>query len=117
MPETRPPVAEDEQPPIAEAVAFVGQLAQPGAQLRVRRSAKMIADHLPARADDAAGPAFRQAHHGPQMRDGIALHRGPYHFLTEAPEARPHPASARPSSCPEKIGGLLNHDGAASPPP
>jgi hypothetical protein len=60
--------------PIAEAAAFIGQLAQPGAKFRVRRSAGTVADHLPVRADDAAGPTFRQAHHGPQMRDGVALH-------------------------------------------
>ena len=75
------PPQQDEQPAIAEPAALIGQLAQPGAQLRVRRPARAVADHLPIRADDRTGPPLRQAHHGLQMRDRVALGGGPYHFF------------------------------------
>jgi len=47
---------QDEQTPVAEAPALVGQRAQALAQLRVRRSPQAIADHLAIGADDGAGP-------------------------------------------------------------
>ena len=75
------PPQQDEQPSIAEPPSLIGQIAQPGAKLGVRRPARPVADHLPIRTDDRAGPTFRQAHHGLQMRDRVALDGGPYHFF------------------------------------
>lgn len=72
---------QDEQPPIAEAPALIGEVAQPATQLRLRRSPRPIADHLAVGADDGAGPPLRQAHGGQQMRDGFALGGGPHHFF------------------------------------
>jgi hypothetical protein len=70
-----------EEPTITEAPAGVGKLAQSAAKLGVRRSARLVADHLAVGADDAAGPTLRQIHHGLQVRDGFALGGGPYHFF------------------------------------
>jgi hypothetical protein len=63
---------QDEQPAISKAAPLVGEIAQPGTKLRVRRATRALSDHLPIRPDDTAGSTFRQAHHGPKMRDGIA---------------------------------------------
>lgn len=86
---------EDEQPSVIEVPALVGGIAQPCAKLRVRRATRAVSDHLPIRLDDAEGPTFQQAHHGLQMREGVAQHGGSYHFLTEAHASWLHPASAR----------------------
>jgi len=68
---------------MAEAPPLIGQVAQLGSQGQIRRTARPIADHLPISVDDAAGPPFRQAHDGPQMRDCLALGGGPLHFFRE----------------------------------
>ncbi|MGY3238107.1 hypothetical protein ACVWZ4_001236 [Bradyrhizobium sp. USDA 4472] len=47
----------------------------------LRPAAGAIADHLPIRTHDRAGPPFRQAHDGLQMRYRSALGGGPYHFF------------------------------------
>ncbi len=70
---------QDEQPPVSKASPLVGEIAKPDAKLRVRRATRAVSDHLPIRTDDAAGPTFRQAHHGPQVRDSVTLDGGPYH--------------------------------------
>lgn len=44
-------------------------------------AARTVADHLTVRSYNAAGPTFRQAYLGLQVRDGFALHGGPYHFF------------------------------------
>ena len=44
-------------------------------------AADRATDHLAISSDDRAGPPFRQAHHGLQMRDAFALDGGPYHFF------------------------------------
>ena len=75
------PPQQDEQPAIAEPAAFIGQLAQPGAELDIRRPARAVADHLPIRAHDRTGPPLRQANLGLQMRHRGAFGGGPYHFL------------------------------------
>src|SRR5581483_5647926 len=75
------PAQQDEQPAVAEASPLVGEVTQPAPESRVRRTAGAIADHLPIRAHDRAGPPFRQAHNGLQMRDRSALGGGPYHFF------------------------------------
>jgi len=62
-----------EQPAITEASAGIGKLAQSDAQLGVRRSAGPVADHVAIGADDAAGPPFRKAELGLQMRDRKAV--------------------------------------------
>src|SRR3984957_10958512 len=72
---------QDEQSPIAEALPFVGEIAQMRPKFCVRRSALSIADTLATRVDDRTGPPFRQAHHGLKMRDAFALDGGPYHFF------------------------------------
>lgn len=92
------PAQQDEQPPIAEPSAFVGKLAKARPQVRIRRPARPVANHLPIRAHDAAGPTFRQIHHGLQMRDRFALDGRPYLFLTEALASRPRRAFARPGA-------------------
>lgn len=67
----------------AEAVSLplVGKLPRPGTKFRVRWAARTVSDHLPIRTDNAAGPTLRQAHDDLQMRDGVALHGGPYQFF------------------------------------
>jgi hypothetical protein len=72
---------QDEQPPIAEAPAGVGEIAQLGAQFRVRRPPRRIAHGLAVHIDDGTGPTLRQAHDGPKVRDSFALDGGPYHFF------------------------------------
>lgn len=47
----------------------------------LRRSAGLIADQLALGGNDLADPTLREAHHGPQMRDGVALGGRPYHFF------------------------------------
>ena len=59
------PPQQDEQATIAETPPLIGKIAQPGTQNRVRRPPRAIADHLPVRADNRAGPPFRQAHRRP----------------------------------------------------
>ena len=72
---------QDEQPPVTEAPALVGQLTQPAAQRRLGGPPRPVADHLAIGADDRTGPPLRQAHRGLQMRDCLALGDGPYHFF------------------------------------
>src|ERR1700722_5553656 len=72
---------QDEQASIAEAPPCVGEIAQLRPKLGVRGPARAVTDHLAIRPDDRAGPPFRQAHHGLQMRDAFALGDGPYHFF------------------------------------
>src|SRR5581483_6083615 len=72
---------QDEQPTVAETPPLIGKIAQPATQCSIRRAAGTIADHLPIRAHDRAGPPFRQAHDGLPMRDRSALGGGPYHFF------------------------------------
>jgi hypothetical protein len=57
--------ASTSQPPVAEAPAFVGQIAQSRPQFGFRRPTGPIADHLAIGADDETGPPLRQAHHSP----------------------------------------------------
>src|SRR6056297_3670853 len=64
--------------------AFVGQIPQPLAQLRLGRPSGLVADHLAIRPDKAAGPPLRQAQLDLQMRNGFALHGGPYHFFARS---------------------------------
>jgi len=71
---------------VAEAAALVGQRAETGPQLDARRPAGAIADQLAISSNDGAGPPFRQAHHGLQMRDTFALGGGPYHFCERLAE-------------------------------
>lgn len=47
----------------------------------LRRSAGLIAYQLALGGNDLADPTLREAHHGPQMRDGVALGGRPYHFF------------------------------------
>ena len=74
---------QDEQPTIAEAPTGVGEIAQLRPKLRVRPTCA-VADHLAIRVDKGAGPPFRKAHHGLQMRDPFALGGGPYHFFARS---------------------------------
>lgn len=64
---------QNEQPPIAEAPALIGEVSQSGAQRRVARPLRNIADRLTVDGDDVTGPTLRQAHDGPKVRDGFAL--------------------------------------------
>jgi hypothetical protein len=73
------PPQQDEQPSVAEPSSLIGEIAQSGTKLGVRRSDRPVADHLPIGINDRAGPTFRQAHHGLKMRDRFALDGGPYH--------------------------------------
>jgi len=72
---------QNEQAPVTEPPALVGQVPQPTAQHCVRRALRSIADHRAIRADDVAGPPFRQAMLCPKIRNGFALPGGPYHFF------------------------------------
>lgn len=64
------PSQQDEQPRIAKASPLVSGVAQPRAQLRLRR-APPVADHLAIGTDEGTGPMLRQAHHSLQMRNGF----------------------------------------------
>lgn len=75
---------QDEQPPVAKASVLVREVTQPTTQLRLWRSARLVADHLAIGADEGTGPTLRQARDGLQIRDGFALNGGPTVFLTEA---------------------------------
>src|SRR6185369_7719304 len=75
---------QDMQPAIAEPAPLIGKLAQTAAQLRLRRTPRLVADHLAIGIDDRAGPTLRQSHYGLQMRDGFALSGGPYHFFDKS---------------------------------
>jgi hypothetical protein len=70
---------QDEQSSIAEPPALVGKITPPHPQLGLLGPPRPVADHLAIGADEGAGPPFRQAHRGPQMRDTLALGGGPYH--------------------------------------
>src|SRR5690606_38534706 len=78
------PPEQDEQSPVAEAPALIGKLTQPAAQFRLRRPAGPVAHHLAIGTDNGAGPTLRQAHGGPQMRDGFAPGGGSYHFFVKS---------------------------------
>src|SRR5690606_4027738 len=78
------PPQQDEQPPIAEAPAHIGEVAQPVAQRAVIRAARAVADHRAVGADDTTGPPLRQVHGGLQVRNGGALGGGPYHFFARS---------------------------------
>jgi hypothetical protein len=58
------PPQQDKRPPLAKPSAFVSQLAKPRPQVHIRRPARSVANPLLIRADDAAGPTFRQTHYG-----------------------------------------------------
>jgi len=70
---------QDEQPPIAKASAGVGEFPKSFAQFPIRRPLWRIANRRAVDGDDVTGPTLRQAHDGPKVRDGCALHGGPYH--------------------------------------
>ncbi|MGY3408327.1 hypothetical protein ACVWZV_004440 [Bradyrhizobium sp. GM5.1] len=57
----------------------MGELTQLDAQFGIRPPTRAVSDHLAVGADDRAGPPFRQAEFGLQMRDSLALGGGPYH--------------------------------------
>ncbi len=67
------PPKQDEQSLISEASSLVGEIAQPRAQFDFRRAPGPIADRLSVSGYDLAGPPFRKAHDGLQMRDGVTL--------------------------------------------
>ncbi len=71
----------DKQPPIAKTTARIGEVPKSLAQLRIRRPLGRIAHRRAVNSDDLTGPTLRQAHSGPKMCDGFALHGGPYHFF------------------------------------
>ena len=82
MPDGSPcPPQQDEQAPIAEPAALVGQLPQPGAQLGIGRPARAIPDHLAIGGNDGAGPPLAHLEHAPQKSDSFPLGGGPYHFF------------------------------------
>src|SRR5690606_32834632 len=70
-----------EQSPVAEAPAAVGELSQAIAQRHIRLPLRLVADHLAISTGYGAGPPFRQAACGPQMRQGAALGGRPYHLF------------------------------------
>jgi hypothetical protein len=75
---------QNEQPPIAEAPAGVGEIAQLGAQFRIRRPPRRIAHGLADQIDNGTGSTLRQAHDGPKVRDSFALDGGSYHFFNRS---------------------------------
>lgn len=88
---------QDVAPPVAGPTALVGLFPQPGAQRRVRWTARAVADHLAVRTDDGTGTPLREPHPGLQMRDRLALPQNaddPLFRLSRSLH-RPSPCSGR----------------------
>ena len=75
---------QDEQPPISKPAALVGEIAQTGAQLNVRRPVRAVADHLAISGNEDAGPTLAHLQGVTQMSDSLALGGGPYHFFVRS---------------------------------
>lgn len=69
---------QDEQPPITEPPALVGQLPQPDAQPGVGGPARPIADHLAIRGNHGAGPTLAHLERALEKGDSLALGGGPH---------------------------------------
>ena len=70
---------QDVQPPIAEAPALPGQLAQPPAQRGIVAAPRPIPDAGPIRTDDAARPPLAHPEARPEMCDRFAPRGGRHH--------------------------------------
>src|SRR5690606_36833809 len=78
------PPKQDEQSPVAETPSLIGEVAQLRPQFYLRRSSGPITDRLTVGGYNLAGPPLREAHDGPQMRDGFTLGSRPYHFFSRS---------------------------------
>jgi hypothetical protein len=70
---------QNEHPSVAEPSPLVGQIAQLRPQLDFRRSRGPIAYRLAVGTYDLAGPPFRKAPDGLQVRDSVTPGGRPYH--------------------------------------
>ena len=61
------------QPPVAEAMTRMSEIAQPRPQRHVVRPPRSIADLRPIRADEGRGPPLAHLEQRPKMSDGLAL--------------------------------------------